>query len=93
LFDVKLLPFQSLVVTPFYKRFIEFLHLAIFVDFCNNFGILVLIAVFKFETMETQNFLKSKQFKILLPFVVILGIIIIARAGFDFGEWLKDVIN
>jgi hypothetical protein len=43
--------------------------------------------------METQKFLQSKQFKILLAFVVVLGIIIIAKAGFNFGQWLKHVIN
>ncbi|MDN3677434.1 hypothetical protein QWY90_08895 [Flavobacterium paronense] len=43
--------------------------------------------------METQKFLKSKQFKILLPFVVILGIIILVRAGYDFGQWLHHFIN
>ena len=43
--------------------------------------------------METQNFLKSKQFQILLPFVVILGIIIIAKAGYHFGQWLQHTIN
>lgn len=43
--------------------------------------------------METQNFLKSNQFKILLSFAVVLGICIIARAGYDFGQWLKHVIN
>lgn len=47
----------------------------------------------KFKTMETQNFLKSKHFKILLSFSIVLGIIIIAKAGFDFGQWLKHVIN
>ena len=43
--------------------------------------------------METQNFLKSKQFKILLPFIVILGVITIVRAGYEFGQWLQHTIN
>lgn len=43
--------------------------------------------------METQNFLKSKQFKILLPFAIILGITIIVKAGYHFGQWLHQVIN
>lgn len=43
--------------------------------------------------MEIQKFLKSKQFKILLPFAIILGIVMIAEAGYDFGQWLKQVIN
>lgn len=40
--------------------------------------------------MENTNFLKSKQFQFLLPFVVILGIITIAKAGYTFGQWLHQ---
>lgn len=43
--------------------------------------------------METKNFLKSTEIKILSGFVIVLGIIIIAKAGFDFGQWLKQVID
>ena len=43
--------------------------------------------------MESPNFLKSKQFQILLPFVVILGIITIAKAGYAFGQWFHQAIN
>lgn len=43
--------------------------------------------------MKTTAFLKSKQFQFLLPLVVILGIITIAKSGYDFGQWLQHVIN
>jgi len=43
--------------------------------------------------METQNFFKSKQFKILVPFVVILGIIYLFKSGYVFGQWLHTVLN
>jgi len=43
--------------------------------------------------MKKTTFLKSKQFQFLLPFVVILGIITIAKAGYDFGQWLQQFIN
>jgi hypothetical protein len=43
--------------------------------------------------METQNFFKSKQFKILFILAVTIGLIIIARAGYDFGQWLQHVLN
>jgi heme/copper-type cytochrome/quinol oxidase subunit 3 len=43
--------------------------------------------------METQKFLKSKQFKMLLGLTIVLGIIFIARAGYDFGQWLHQAIN
>ncbi len=43
--------------------------------------------------METHNFLKSKQFKILLGLAIVLGIIIIAKAGYDFGQWFHQSIN
>jgi hypothetical protein len=43
--------------------------------------------------MEKVTFLKSKQFQFLLPFIVILGVITIAKAGYDFGQWLHLFIN
>ncbi len=43
--------------------------------------------------METHNFLKSKQFKMLLGFAIVLGILIIAKAGYDFGQWFHQAIN
>ncbi len=43
--------------------------------------------------METQNFLKSKQFKILLGFAIVLGILILARAGYEFGQWFYQATN
>jgi len=43
--------------------------------------------------METHNFLKSKQFKMLLGVAGVLGIIIIAKAGYDFGQWFYQAIN
>jgi hypothetical protein len=41
--------------------------------------------------METQNFFKS--YKILLPFIVIIGIITIVKAGYHFGQWLYQIVN
>lgn len=41
--------------------------------------------------MEKSNFLKSKEFHFLLPFVVILGIITIVKAGYAFGQWLQHI--
>lgn len=43
--------------------------------------------------MDTTAFLKSKQFKILFPFTVILGVIILVRTGYEFGQWLHQVMN
>lgn len=43
--------------------------------------------------METHYSLKSKQFKMLLGLAVVLGIIIIAKAGYDFGQWFHQAIN
>ncbi|WP_255700828.1 hypothetical protein [Flavobacterium anseongense] len=43
--------------------------------------------------METHNFLKSKQFKMLLGLAIVLGIIIIAKAGYDFGQWFYQTTN
>lgn len=43
--------------------------------------------------METQSFFKSKTFKFLIPFTVILGIIVLIKSGYHFGQWLFHVIN
>ncbi len=43
--------------------------------------------------METTTLLKSKTFKLLLPFVVILGLISIAKSGYIFGQWLYAAIH
>ena len=43
--------------------------------------------------MERQNFFKSKYFKILIPFIVILGIIYLVKKGYHFGQWLHQAIN
>jgi len=43
--------------------------------------------------MEIQNFLKSKQFKMLLGLAIVLGILIIAKAGYEFGQWFYQAIN
>lgn len=43
--------------------------------------------------METQNFLKSKNFKTLMPFVVVLGSINLFKLGYAFGQWLENVLN
>lgn len=43
--------------------------------------------------MEIQNFFKSKQFKFLIPFIVVLGIIYLAKTGYHFGQWLQLTLN
>lgn len=43
--------------------------------------------------METQNFFKSKQIKMLIPFIVVLGIIYLAKTGYHFGQWLQQILN
>lgn len=43
--------------------------------------------------METQNFFKSKQFKILLPFIVFLNAIYLFQSGYAFGQWLQSILN
>ncbi len=43
--------------------------------------------------METHHSLKSKEFKMLSGLAVVLGIITIAKAGYDFGQWFHQVVN
>lgn len=43
--------------------------------------------------METQNILKSKQSKFLLGLAIVFVILLIAKAGYDFGQWLQHVLN
>ena len=43
--------------------------------------------------METENFLKSKAAKILLPMIVVLGLITILKFGYMFGQWLHHILN
>jgi hypothetical protein len=43
--------------------------------------------------METQSFLKSKTFKFLISFTVILGIIVLIKFGYHLGQWLFHAIN
>jgi hypothetical protein len=39
--------------------------------------------------MNTQNFLNTKQSKFALGLAIAFGIILIAKAGYDFGQWLR----
>jgi hypothetical protein len=41
--------------------------------------------------MKKQSVIDSTFFKIALPMFVVWAIIIIARAGYSFGQWLYDV--
>ncbi len=45
--------------------------------------------------MTPENYSKSKQYqnmlKFLLPLVVVLGVIIIFRGGYEFGQWLYHI--
>lgn len=43
--------------------------------------------------METQNFFKSKYYKILMPIILVLGIIKLFEAGYYVGQWLFNAIN
>jgi len=43
--------------------------------------------------METQNFFESKFSKVLLTMTTILGSIIIAKSGYQFGQWLYQIFN
>ena len=43
--------------------------------------------------MENQSFFKSKYFKFILPFVIVLGIIYLFKSGYKFGQWLYLMIN
>jgi hypothetical protein len=39
--------------------------------------------------MNSQNFLNSKLSKFVLGLAIVFGIILIAKAGYDFGQWLR----
>jgi hypothetical protein len=44
--------------------------------------------------MTASNSTRQKAFmKILIPMIVVLGVIIIAKAGYDFGQWLHQAVN
>jgi hypothetical protein len=43
--------------------------------------------------MNTQNLLKSKQSKFVLGMAIVIGIIVIAKSGYAFGQWLHQVMN
>lgn len=43
--------------------------------------------------MNIQNFLTSKQSKFVLGLALVFGIIIIAKAGYNFGQWLQQATN
>ncbi len=43
--------------------------------------------------MEMQSLFKSKYGKILMPFILVLGIIKLIEAGYHFGQWLFHAIN
>ena len=41
----------------------------------------------------TPEATKKNFMKILIPMLVVLGVIVIAKAGYDFGQWLHQAIN
>lgn len=43
--------------------------------------------------METQNFLKSKTSKILWGMILVFSVIVLAKSGYVFGQWLHQAIN
>ncbi|MEQ1554627.1 MAG: hypothetical protein ABL929_10635 [Ferruginibacter sp.] len=38
--------------------------------------------------MQNKNLFENINVKILLPFIVILGICIVLKSGYTFGQWL-----
>lgn len=67
-----------------------FIALKSYIGRCNKFKFQTTYC-YKSIAMEKSNFLKSKEFHFLLPFVVILGIITIVKAGYAFGQWLQHI--
>jgi hypothetical protein len=43
--------------------------------------------------MTKEEFLKSKEFKILLPVIVVALVITLWRNGYEFGQWLHRIFN
>jgi fatty acid desaturase len=43
--------------------------------------------------MTKQEFFKSNYFKILLGVLIVAMIIAIFRSGYDFGQWLYDILH
>lgn len=43
--------------------------------------------------MTKEQFFKSKYFQFLVPFLVVLMCIELAKNGYDFGQWLKTVLK
>jgi len=42
----------------------------------------------KYIAMEPENVFKTKMGKVLLTFIIVLGIIGLAKSGYHFGQWL-----
>lgn len=43
--------------------------------------------------MNKEEFLKSNYFKILLPVIILWGVIVIAKGGYAFGQWLYAFLH
>jgi len=43
--------------------------------------------------MTKEEFLKSKPFKILFPVMLVALVIALWRNGYEFGQWLFDILN
>lgn len=43
--------------------------------------------------MESKENFKSKFIKILVPFVIILGVIYLVKYGYYFGQWIHKIFN
>jgi hypothetical protein len=43
--------------------------------------------------MSRKNFFKSKEFKIILPMVMVFSVIAIVRTGYEAGVWLYEALH
>lgn len=43
--------------------------------------------------MTKEEFLKSNYFKILLPVLLVALVIALWRNGFEFGQWLHQIMH
>lgn len=43
--------------------------------------------------METENLFKSKSSRIILGIIIFFSAIMLAKFGYQFGQWLHQFIN
>ncbi|WP_165784693.1 hypothetical protein [Solitalea longa] len=42
---------------------------------------------------KTGSLMSTNLFKVLIPMLIVLIIVLIAKDGYQFGQWLKGFIN